>query len=169
MSGRSTGIAGASRWLPIVILVAVIGLATTALTFFTIPRPWTAIPTVVSILAGAWLGKYLQDDRSALLVSNQARPAIRHLFDQIDRLRALVIQADSRVSTLSERGSEHAQTADWFEGFSFSLRSEIESSASAIEHWGDLSPDVQACELDKYKTRSERIPDTSESHKRGTQ
>lgn len=166
MAGR---LAGLRRWLPVIIGIAVIALATTALTFFTIPRPWTAIPTIASIIAGAWLGKYLQDDRSAELVSNQARPAIRHLFDQIDRLRALVIQADSRVSSLVQRGSEHAQSADWFEGFSFSLRSEIESTASAIEHWGDLSPDVQATELAKYQTRSERLPSTSKNHQQGAE
>jgi len=40
----------------------------------------------------------------------------------------------------------------------FHLRDEINSTATAIEDWGDLARDVYESELERYQTRHERSP-----------
>lgn len=157
--GGNVGPSERERWVRIVACISVIVISTTVLTFVDIPRLWTAIPTLASVLSATWLGKYLQDDRSVAVVNNQARPAVRHLFDQVDRLRALVMRADRYSADLNNQNPPDPRAADWFDNLSGALRGEIEATTSAIENWGDLASGVQLEELKKYGERHKRIPD----------
>lgn len=125
--------------------------------------PWTVALQVISAVAGAGLGTVLRADRAAAVVRNQARPAIRRLFDQATRLGNLVSRVEAHQTTareLSQAGTplDTARLSDWLTIISENLRGEIDATATAIDDWGDLSPDVRQAEIDNYRTRNQRMP-----------
>jgi len=150
------------RVLPIV-LVGVIVVCAVLLGVAHLSRPWTVSIQVASAVAGAALGNALRLDLSQSVVRNQARPATRHLFDQLSRLRNLVLRAEGYQATLEQaslngEGLDQARTGDWFGALGAGLRDEINATAAAIEHWGDLAPDVRDTEIANYQTREQRLP-----------
>ena len=117
---------------------------------------WSVVLSVVSAAAGAALGNALQHDQAALLVRNQARPAIRHLFDQLRRVQLMVLRVEDHGAEI-EAVSGAGRVSDWFAFVGRELRQELEATATAIEHWSDLAPGVRKEEHDKYAERT--IPD----------
>src|SRR4051794_21288462 len=63
--------------------------------------PWTVGLSVLSAVAGAALGNTLRLDLTASVYRNQARPATRHLFDQIRRLQSMVVRVESHGETVA--------------------------------------------------------------------
>ena len=76
------------------VLIAVIVVVAVILGFASPSKPWIIFLQVVSAVVGAALGNVLRLDVSQSTVTNQARPATRHLFDQVSRLRILVQRAE---------------------------------------------------------------------------
>ena len=127
-------------------------------------RGWVITLQISSAVAGAALGNFLRLDMSDQVVRNQARPAMRHLSDQIGRLQRLVIQVERHGAQLSEDGGSvipSVRTADWFDSIGQSLRNEIAASASAIEDWNDLAPSILDQEKQKFDHRDQRLPTQS--------
>lgn len=145
-------------WLVALGLTVLVILSIGLLTFVDLSRPWTAVFSIVSAVAGALLGNYVRHDYADSVVVNQARPAMRHLFQQIDRLRAMVIQAEGFSADVAQEPVESNRISDWFGTVGSSLRNEIEATAGAIENWGDLTPSTQDAELKRYQRRMERLP-----------
>lgn len=141
------------------LLISLVGVSIVSLTFFDIPQPWTAVPSFVSAISGAMLGNYLRDDYAEGVVKNQARPAIRHLFGQINRLRGMVLRVESWGAQPGQSAESAHVVEERLASLGVELRNEIEATSAAIDHWGDLSPEVQAAELDRYKDRENRIPE----------
>lgn len=163
----SMGIVDATSWrrkLFAFALVAVILVCAALLVFVDdLNKSWTVAMQVISAVAGAALGSVLQMDVARSAVRNQARPAIRKIFDQASRLGELVERVERHGNTIrqnaaSGRKSDSQRIADWFESIGYNLREEINSSATAIEDWGDLARDVYEAEVERYKTRHERMP-----------
>jgi hypothetical protein len=121
-------------------------------------RAWTVGLQVATAVAGAALGNFLRLDFSESVVRNQARPAARHLFDQVERLRRLVQRAESYEVEVRATAADSERTADWFGFLGTALRDEINATAASIEHWGDLAPDVRNEELVSYQERESRLP-----------
>lgn len=163
MSRGSLGEAAKHNRLVTVALVCGIAICAVLLGIKDLSKPWTIGLQVASAVAGAALGNALRLDHSQGVVRNQARPAIRHLFDQVGRLRGLVqraelYQAEVDSAATSSTRLDHARTSDWFGGLGQGLRDEINATAAAIENWGDLAPEVQEAELESYRTREQRLP-----------
>lgn len=163
MSGGSVRNALKTHRFIAVLLVVVIAILVGILGLADLSKPWTITVQVGTAVAGAALGNYLRMDFSNSVVYNQARPATRHLFDQVGRLRKLVLKAEGYQSAIVELSSvdglDPARTSDWFGSLGASLRDEINATALAIENWGDLAPDVRDDELKSYGTRLERLPE----------
>jgi hypothetical protein len=123
---------------------------------------------VILAVAGAALGSILQVDSAKSAVENQIRPAIRRQFERATRLSVLVQRIDDysfavRQSTPGTGESEPSRVADRLDDIAFHLRDEINSTASAIEDWGDLARNVSAQELERYQNRDQRSPNGSNS------
>lgn len=128
----------------------------------TSPLVRATLQTITAIL-GAALGNALRVDYERNVVHNQARPAVRHLFDHVGRLQILVINAENRQSQLRKTeaaAEDRERVADWFGAIGQELRHEIDATATAIENWGDLAPEVRSAEFDSYLSRSDRMPPT---------
>lgn len=126
-------------------------------------RPWTVVLQVASAVSGAALGNFLRLDLSQSVVRNQARPATRHLFDQVGRFRSLVQRAEGFEQVVRQacgdgQSIDQDRIGDWFGSLGMELRDEINATAAAIEHWGDLAPDVRDLELANYDDRERRLP-----------
>lgn len=52
---------------------------------------------------------------------------------------------------------------DFLDSLSHELRNEINATVTGIEDWGDLSRRTYQAELEKYRTRRERMPGDSSS------
>ncbi|WIY00078.1 hypothetical protein QRX60_39430 [Amycolatopsis mongoliensis] len=148
------------------VLAAVILVCAVLLVVGNLDKPWTVGAQVLSAIAGAALGSILSVDSSRQAVRNQARPAIRRKFDQILRLRVMVVRTEGQVDSIRNaavRGGTHDpnRVADWLENMADNLRSEIQSTATSIEDWGDLAQDVYDDEFRRYETRGSRMPTAS--------
>lgn len=144
-----------------VLLIAVIVLCAVLLGVSDLSAPWRVTLQTATAVAGAALGNVLRIDYEKNAVRNQARPAVRHLFDQVDRLREMVNKAELYQAALQEPHSDQqnvSRMADWFGGLGSGLRNEINATATAIENWSDLAPDVRVAELDNYINRADRLP-----------
>ena len=124
---------------------------------------WTVTLQIASAVAGAALGNFLRLDLAQHVVRNQARPATRHLFDQVTRLRRMIERADACQAAIQNDevtniALDHARVGDWFGSVSQGLRDEITSTATALENWGDLAKDVLDDEFTNYQTRDTRLP-----------
>lgn len=143
-------------------LVIAIGVCAVLLGVAELGKGWTIALQIGSAVAGAALGNYLRLDAADQEVQSQARPAVRHLFDQVGRLRTLVVRVEGfgeRVSVAEKDPSIGPERiADWFNTVGASLRDEINATALAIEHWGDLAGDVQDQELVNFANRDQRLP-----------
>lgn len=129
---------------------------------------WTVTLQIASAVAGAALGNVLRVDLAQHVVRNQARPATRHLFDQVTRLRRMVERADAcqaaiQSDEVTNIALDHARIGDWFGAVSQGLRDEITSTATALENWGDLAKDVLNDEFSNYQTRDTRLPTAPEA------
>lgn len=151
-----------------VVLVGVILICAVLLGVGDLSKPWVVVLQVASAVAGAALGNTLRTDLSRSVVHNQARPATRHLFDQVSRLRGLVTRAEGYQSALTDNGpsadgsvNSH-RVGDWFGSLGADLRAEILATATAIENWGDLAPDIRDAEFASYQTREQRLPNSQE-------
>lgn len=120
--------------------------------------PWTVGLSVASAVTGALLGNVVRLDLSQNIYRVQARPATRHLFDQVQRTRALVIRVEGYGAMCRTEDISNERTADWFASVGNELRSEIEATATAIDNWSDLAADVRDEEWGKYLNRNSRLP-----------
>ncbi|MCK9824029.1 hypothetical protein NOCD_11090 [Nocardioides cavernae] len=140
------------------VLVGVIVVCTVVLG---VSKPGTAVTvflTVVSAVAGAALGNVLRIDLSQSVFRNQARPATRHLFDQVQRLQRLVVRVEAHGAACKAERISQERVADWFVAVGNDLRSEIDATATAIDNWSDLASDVREDEWSKYLKRDNRLP-----------
>jgi hypothetical protein len=161
-------IAGGSSWwrkLLAFALIAVIGVCAVLIVFVNLSKPWTVAAQVSSAIAGAALGSILSVDFTRRAVENHVRPSVRRLFDQAIRLRILVQRVEEfgstiEIGTASQNSIELRRAADRFELLGYHLRDEITATASAIEDWGDLAHPVYTTELEQYRSRGDRHPDT---------
>lgn len=165
--GGSLAGAAKNHRLQCVALIGAIVVCAVLLAVKHLDKPWIVTLQVVSVVAGAALGNALRGDHAQSVVRNQARPAIRHLFDQVRRLRTLVQRAEGYQAFMSAQDQDGRQvdtqrTADWFESLGQGLRDEIDAAASAIQNWGDLAPDVRDDEFESYQTREDRLPSVQE-------
>lgn len=143
------------------VLIMVIAVIAVVLGVVDLSRGWTIAFQIASAVAGAALGNALRIDASAERIRDQARPATRLLFDQVFRLRALVVRTEEYQATISDPESgriDRARIADWFGHLGGHLRDEINATASAIENWGDLAKDVRDEELANFNQREQRLP-----------
>lgn len=148
-------------------LVVIIAVSAVLIGLGKLTTGWTVAAQIVSAIAGAALGNFLRLDMSQHVVRNQAKPATRHLFDRVTRLRAMVVRSEryhAQVKELAELdvALDHDRIGDWFGFLGEGLRSEINATASAIEDWGDLAKDVVDSEIESYNSRNDRLP-TQES------
>jgi hypothetical protein len=149
-------------------LIGIIVVCAVLLGVRNLSKPWTVALQVLTAVVGAALGNYLRRDLAESVVRNQARPATRHLFDQVGRLRQLVQLAETHELNIREaweqgRRVDPDRSSDWFGSLGRALRDEINATATAIENWGDLAPDVQDSELANYESRGQRLPQPVES------
>lgn len=145
------------------VLVGVIVVCTVVLGVADPSKPVAVGVTVLSTVAGAALGNFLRIDLTDGVVRNQARPATRHLFDQIRRMRSLVVNVEGHSRVLRNEDVAPDRAADWFASIGDSLRAEIDATATAIENWSDLAEDVRQDEWTKYMQRDSRLPEASGS------
>lgn len=167
MSSGSVDEAANRHWLISLGLVGVIILCAILLGLAHLSRPWIVAVQVTTAVAGAALGSAIRLDTSRQTIHNQARPATRHLFDQVTRLRQMVVRAEGHQASIIDSASRDLvldphRTADWFGDFGAGLRSEINATATAIEDWGDLAPEVVGRELSNYRDRENRLPTNQE-------
>lgn len=135
--------------------------------------PWTVIAQVASAVAGAALGNAIRIDLSQTVVRNQARPAARHLFDQIVRFQIMVGRAEECQASIEEDQSngsrlDPARIGDWFGVVGAQLRNEIRATATAVGHWEDVAKDVRDAEFASYQTREQRLPGEPEGQQDGS-
>lgn len=121
--------------------------------------PWTVGLTVLSAVAGAALGNTLRLDLTESVYKNQARPATRHLFDQIRRLQGMVVRVELHGEKLASHDVDPERASDWFIALGNELRAEIDACATAIDNWSDLATDVREEEWKKYLDRDTRLPE----------
>lgn len=167
MPSGSVDEAAKRHWLMSLGLIGMIVLCGVLLGLTELSKPWTVAVQVVTAVAGAALGSTIRLDTSRQTIHNQARPATRHLFDQVMRLRQMVLRAEGRQASILDLASVDSvldphRTADWFGELGAGLRSEIDATATAIEDWGDLAPLVVENELSNYRTRVDRLPANDE-------
>lgn len=119
---------------------------------------WTVGLSVISAVAGALLGNIVRIDLTQNVFRAQARPATRHLLDQVRRLQSLVVRVEKYGAECRSGDIDNERAADWFAGIGNDLRDEIEATATAIDNWSDLASDVREEEWSKYLTRQSRLP-----------
>lgn len=141
-----------------VVLVGVIVVCAVVLGVVKPNTAWTVSLSVISAIAGALLGNVVRLDLSQSVYRVQARPATRHLFDQVRRLRGLVVRVEEYGAVCRQADISSERASDWFTSVGNELRGEIEATATAIENWSDLAADVREEEWDKYLNRSSRLP-----------
>lgn len=157
----TTGSVGDATKTHNVLAVALVGIIVVCAVVLGIKdpsTPWTVSLSVISAVAGAALGNVLRLDLSQNVFRNQARPATRHLFDQVQRLRGLVVRVESFGTICRAEHVSQERTSDWFAAVGNELRSEIEATATAIDNWSDLASDVRDDEWTKYLNRGTRLP-----------
>lgn len=143
------------------VAVALVGVIVVCAVVLGVEKPntaWTVGLSVISAVAGALLGNVVRLDLSQSVYRVQARPATRHLFDQVQRLRGLVIRVEQYGATCRQEEISRDRASDWFTSVGNELRAEIEATATAIENWSDLAADVRTEEWNKYLSRSSRLP-----------
>ena len=147
-------------------LVAAVVVAALLLGFAKVGTTGTVVFQIVSALAGAWLGALLGTDRVGDRVRNQARPAIRRLFDQAGRLGNVVTEIEARrihVQELTDasRTLDPGVVGEWLRSDSSQLRNEIDATSSSIQDWSDLAEHEYAIELEAYADR--KLPGATEN------
>ena len=120
---------------------------------------WTVGLSVISAVAGAALGNTLRLDLTESVYRNQARPATRHLFDQIRRLQSMVVRVERHSAAFLAEQDDPGRASDWLAALGNELRAEIEAAATAIYNWSDLAADVRDEEWQKNLDRDSRLPD----------
>lgn len=164
MATGSIGKAGRRNLVLAVALIAIIAICTVLIFRVASNKPgWSAGLQIASAIAGAALGNFLRLDFAASTVENQARPSIRRLFDQAARLGDLVQRTEQYRRTIlfqisNSLSVDPAQVADWLDGLSRNLRQEINTTATSIDDWGDLAPNVRSEEVNDYTNRESRLP-----------
>lgn len=149
------------------VLVLVVAVCAVLIGVGNLSRGWTVGVQIISVIAGAALGNFLRLDVSQHVVRNQARPATRHLFDRVTRLRVLVVNAEGyqiRVRELKQSSEpvDLERVGDWFGFLGEGMRAEIDATATAIQNWGDLATDVLDTEVQNYNSRNSRLPATQD-------
>lgn len=146
----------ALHWLKILSLIAIVVASASLLVWGKAPPILNVSAQVGSALAGAGFGVLIARKSADESTRNHTRPAVRQLFDQMARLRYLVVASESRAELLRNAEYVDAQRiGDWLDEFGQSMRSEINSCGSAIQNWADLAPDIHEDEWAKYNTREQ--------------
>lgn len=145
-----------------IVLICVVVVCAVVLGVNDLDAPWQVAFTVASAVAGAALGNVLRLDSSDEVVRNQARPAVRHLFDQARRIRTLVQKAEAHQAAVESKAAvtedeADRRVADWFGSLGDALRNEIDATVAAIDHWGDLTEDVRKPELLSYQRQAAEL------------
>ena len=145
------------------ILIVLIGVCSILIGLGKLSVGWLLTAQVISAIAGAALGNFLRLDLSTHVVRNQAKPATRHLFDRVRRLRTAVVAAESYQAKVKELEGlqvplDHGRIADWFGFLGDGMRGEIDATATAIQNWGDLAKDVVDAEVESYNSRNSQLP-----------
>lgn len=151
------------KWALVLALVGLITVCSVLLAVKDVGKPWLVTFQVASAVAGAMLGNAIRLDAERDRVDDKAHPAIRHLFDQVSRLRRTVVASElwaseAREAESLEFGIDRVRVTERFERIGEQLRDEIASTSSSIDFWGDLAPEVQAQEIQNYATRASRLP-----------
>jgi hypothetical protein len=158
------------RLLYVLSLVAVV-IGSTAAAVTLEPSNWQKVVLQgVAVVAAAALGNALKADQSRSLVRQQAGSSIRRLIEQATRMGDQVSVLERQRDVLKDHGHElnSVRVGDWFDSAASALRVEINATASAIEDWGAMAPDIQNVEVQNFLTRNKRLAlgaqqDTQES------
>lgn len=150
-----------------VVLIVAIAVMAVVLGVVELSKPWVITLQVATAVAGAALGNFLRLDASQSVVRNQARTAVRQLFDHVNRHHEMYgrverYQALVRDAALEDEALDHERVGDWFAVVSADIEGQITSTATAIENWGDLALDVRNAEFLSYQSRNERLPSRDE-------
>jgi hypothetical protein len=157
-------------WTIALILSGVVLVCAILLAVKDLSRPWVIALQVVTALSGAALGSAIRFDLERDRVTDEAHPAIRHLFDQVSRFQRMVTRAEAWGAEARERAAvdlspESARLAERLERIGEDIRNEIRATASSIDFWGDLAPEAQEQEIRNYGRRDGRLPgSTSEDN-----
>jgi len=148
------------RWVFVGSLVVAIVASATLLVSVHPNKFWTVALQVVGVLAGAALGNALTRDHSRSLMNQQAGGAIRRLVDQATRMGTTAVRLENQGDELraDPSASQPERIADWLTHAATDLRNEIGATASAIEDWGSLAPEIRDDEVKKFKERKNRLP-----------
>lgn len=146
------------------VLVAIFGLCAYILVSTNLSAFGLIVTQTVSAVATAALGNYLRMDHERSAVRDHARVSVRQLFDQAARMGRAVRTLEARGALLEQDPTISSERIiDWLDNSARDLRNEIDSTAQAIENWGDLAPNERHSELEKHKDRSERMPPATPS------